>query len=536
MADQDPTIADRPEELIEIVTGAITDGTQVIAHDGFDVQAFDEAVEVFSRLDRTLRAVEKQIRTGSALLCDLFWSFNKAAPRIAPPAQLKPAYEINHQIITEIMSTAEWREIREIGTIGDQFASSLATIGACEKAIAALGAETISWINQLEEFSVEVEELFSKAEVLEELAATAKPERASCLRVQAEDVRTEAKEKQQTTEELIRQLNAMRGEREKRVRHAARRGLAEALTEIEQVNQAINAFAGGCNVGFGTGSVGSGSGNTLSAKEKLAIARQINKSAKLQKLAAISGRFTRIALQQQKTRVKHPPDEIISIKTGNEIERLLPAEMALITVPELEDLFYLKFAEGSLMQYDLDGHEPQGQGPIIVALDESGSMSAGHDGLTGEIWSKAVMLSLLSIARLQKRDFAVIHFSGDADLKVNLFPKGEGTPAEIIACAGFFYGGGTVFENWMNKALELVDGSQFEKADVICISDGIGYVSPEAVEQWKKRRTERSMRAYSVLIGTEHGEPLLKEISDAVFYLKDLSEDLPALEVIFSAV
>jgi hypothetical protein len=44
----------------------------------------------------------------------------------------------------------------------------------------------------------------------------------------------------------------------------------------------------------------------------------------MQQIAAVCGRFTRIALQQQKTRVKHLSDEGASIATGSEIERLPP--------------------------------------------------------------------------------------------------------------------------------------------------------------------------------------------------------------------
>jgi len=44
------------------------------------------------------------------------------------------------------------------------------------------------------------------------------------------------------------------------------------------------------------------------------------------------------------------------------------------------------------------------------------------------------------------------------------------------------------------------------------------------------------MRAYGILIGASQGEALLGEISEAVFRLDDLRGDLPALEVIFSAV
>jgi uncharacterized protein with von Willebrand factor type A (vWA) domain len=121
-------------------------------------------------------------------------------------------------------------------------------------------------------------------------------------------------------------------------------------------------------------------------------------------------------------------------------------------------------------------------------------------------------------------------------LRLDLFPKGEATPAEAIACADFFFNGGTVFEPWMKKALDLVDGARFGKADVICVSDGIGSVSQEARAEWARRRADRGMRAYGVLIGTDQGEALLEEIGDAVFHLDDLRGDLPALEVIFSSV
>jgi hypothetical protein len=45
-------------------------------------------------------------------------------------------------------------------------------------------------------------------------------------------------------------------------------------------------------------------------------------------------------------------------------------------------------------------------------------------------------------------------------LRLDLFPKGEATPAEVIVCAGFFWNSGMVFEPWLEKSLELVDGSQ----------------------------------------------------------------------------
>src|SRR5262245_3712267 len=103
----------------EFVAGAITDGSQAIPHDGFDVEIFAQAADDYARLNRTVEETEGAIRTGPALLRDLFWSFHKRVPRIAPIAPLSPAHELNRQILEQILSTTEWREMREGGTVGD---------------------------------------------------------------------------------------------------------------------------------------------------------------------------------------------------------------------------------------------------------------------------------------------------------------------------------------------------------------------------------------------------------------------------------
>src|SRR5262245_12978641 len=379
---QEPESVAETEEP-EIVAGTITDGSQAIAHDGFDVGTFEQAVGDYARLARTMEETATTIRTGSALLRDLFWSFHKRAPRIAPVAPLSPAHEINREIIEQIFSTTEWREMRESGTVGDPLSSAMATIGCAASAIAALDKETIRYLNQLHELSGEVERLFAQAESLDELAALAPgEERSEQLRREAAQARAVAAKKEKKAERLNRKLEESSEEREQQVRRAVRRGLAEAMAEVEQANDAIKAFGSGYDNDFGMEN-GNGGRNSLSTREKLVIAQQVGRSPKLQQIAAICGRFTRIALQQQKTRVKHPPDEIISITAGTNIERLLPGEIALLADPDLEDLFYLKFAERGLMQYDLIGHEPEGQGPIIIAIDESGSMMTDYGGMFG---------------------------------------------------------------------------------------------------------------------------------------------------------
>ena len=517
--------------MIDTRNEAFAAGSQVLAHDAYDVATFAQATEDFGRLERTVEESRATLGTAPALLRDLFWSFHKHAPRVAPMTTLNPAYELNQQIVEQVLATSEWQELRASGTVGDAFNSTLATLGVSQKTIAALGDETIRQANLLNELSSEIEQLYAQAETLDELAPQA-PD-SSCgreLGKQAEQARTTAQERTAQAEQVQAQLSAGGEKREQQVRQAARRGLKDALRDVEQTADAIKAFGGD---GWGTGD-GKSSHDTLSVKEKLKLAQHVNKSAKLQQIAAIAGRFKRIAWQQQRAKVKHPPDEITSVTLGNELARVLPSEMALLAEPQLEDLFYLKYAEASLAQYDLIGHEPQGQGPIILAIDESGSMTADYGGVTGEVWSKAVMLALLSIARLQGRDFAVIHFSGAGNLKVERFPKGMATPAQTMTCASHFFGGGTVFEPWMEQALAMIEEAAFEKADVICLSDGIAAVSVAMQVTWKEERAVRKTRAYGILIGTTQGEEVMEQLTDTVFCLDDLRADLPALESIFA--
>jgi hypothetical protein len=73
---QEPELVAEMEEP-ETVAGAITDGSQAIAHDGFDVETFEQAAGDYARLTRTVEETVGAIRTGAALLRDLFWSFHR---------------------------------------------------------------------------------------------------------------------------------------------------------------------------------------------------------------------------------------------------------------------------------------------------------------------------------------------------------------------------------------------------------------------------------------------------------------------------
>src|SRR5215471_2889040 len=514
----------------DIATGAIADGTQALQHDAYDVQEFDRAVKTYQRLAAAVSGAGEELSTAPALIRDLFWSFHKRTPRINENLALKPAFAVNRRILEEIMSTAEWRQLREAGSINDPMISAIATIGACERAIEALDPNSRSQINRLAAANEAAEKLFGQAGVLDELASQATAQQVEDLRKRAEKARADARRKEQAAEELEESLGADDDERDRAIRQAARQGMAEALDEADAIQNAIAAFGGGYSTGNGV----SGTPREMTAKEKIELAMRVMRSPKLKLIAEMCGRFTRIAMSVQKSRVNHPPSEITSITIGNDLARLLPGEVALLGDPDLEDLFYLKFAERLLLQYELEGRESEGRGPIILALDESGSMSETLGGVVKEVWGKSVMLGLLAIARRQKRDLAVIHFSGPDQLQSGVFPKGGCSPLELIDAVEFFFGGGTVFDRWMEEAARFVDQDRFDRADVIVISDGIASVSKGLEAEWWRRKAERRMRCYGVLIGEARGLEVLGRISDAVMTIDDLKQDQDVLETIFS--
>jgi len=517
-------------ENSDIATDAIADGTQALQHDAYDVQEFDCAVETYQRLAVAVNRAGEELSTAPALIRDLFWSFHKRAPRINESVTLKPAFAVNRQILEEIMSAAEWRQLREAGSINDSMISAIATIGACERAIDALDRDSRNRINRLAAANDAAEKLFGRADILDELASQATAQQVEHLRKRAARSRAAARRQERAAAEIEESLDTDDDERDRAIRLAARRGMAEALEEAEAIQNAIAAFGGG----YSTSDGGGGMPREMTAQEKIELAMRVMRSPRLKLIAEMCGRFTRIAMSVQKSRVNHPPSEITSITIGNDLAHLLPGEVALLGDPDLEDLFYLKFAERRLLQYELEGRESEGRGPIILALDESGSMSETLGGVVKEAWGKSVMLGLLAIARRQKRDLAVIHFSGPNQLRTSVFPKGESSPLNLIDEVEFFFGGGTVFDRWMEEAARLEDQDRFDCADVIVISDGIAFISKRAETEWWKRRAERKMRCYGILIGTDHGAEALGRISDAVMTLDDLKQDLDVLETIYA--
>jgi len=184
--------------------------------------------------------------------------------------------------------------------------------------------------------------------------------------------------------------------------------------------------------------------------------------------------------------------------------------------------FLKRLLEGKLLQYRLK--EEKGRGPLIVCLDGSSSMEGDK-----EIWSKAVCLSLVEIARRENRRFEVIVYSSKGGpikhFESRLREKRGMRDEDIIELAHYFPGGGTDFEDPLDRAIELLSESKFKKGDIVFITDGESDVGEDWLRVFLQEKARMNFQVFSVLVdltGRETAKSLSK-FSDRVTTVSKLT-------------
>jgi uncharacterized protein with von Willebrand factor type A (vWA) domain len=162
---------------------------------------------------------------------------------------------------------------------------------------------------------------------------------------------------------------------------------------------------------------------------------------------------------------------------------------------------------------------------MVVCLDGSSSMAGDK-----EIWSKAVTLTLLEIARRQRRLFRSICFSSDdmplQVLDLNAGHRYEAEMLKVMDLAEYFPGGGTDFQKPLDAALECLQRSKYKKGDIVFITDGECQVSAEWAENFRREKERLGFSLYSILIDVGPSSlGTLKEFSDRITTIKQLTGD-----------
>lgn len=266
-----------------------------------------------------------------------------------------------------------------------------------------------------------------------------------------------------------------------------------------------------------------GTGQRTPPGQKLELGRRLAGNEKLKKLARMVGRMKFNALALRKKVFERSSEELLEVEQGDALHRLLPHELLSLHHPVLRKDFYRRFLDQELIQYSLRGVEEKGKGPMIVCLDGSSSMSGDK-----EIWSKAVTLTLLEIARKQRRLFRSICFSS-ADtplqtLDMNARDRYEIETKAVMDLAEYFPGGGTDFQKPLDAALDCLRQSRFKKGDIVFITDGECQVDPQWAENFRDEKERLGFSLFSVLIDMGPASlGTLKEFSDRITTIRQLT-------------
>jgi len=215
-------------------------------------------------------------------------------------------------------------------------------------------------------------------------------------------------------------------------------------------------------------------------------------------------------------------EEIVGIKLGQELEHVLPSELALLSDPSTSILFDLKYIESRLMCFDMVGiqdtveqieieeevtvHEEDTKGPIVICVDTSGSMHGSPETI-----AKAVTLYLASTAHEEKRDCYLINFSTSIE---TLDLSGNYSIKTLMNFLRKSFHGGTDVAPAINHGIEVMQQDTYENADMLIISDFVMSHLPEKIITNIDSLREGGNRFYSLCIGNAFMSNRLSEIFD----------------------
>ncbi len=309
---------------------------------------------------------------------------------------------------------------------------------------------------------------------------------------------------------------------ESAVRQSLRRAIASAQEQIADAKN-VSAILGGAGSGAGTG----GASSPAVAVE---LARKVRNSAKLQKIVALAGRLQATARAKRATRSEYARSELVGTEQTGDVGRLLPSELAALGDPARATDLLRRVVERNALGYKLRGREKTAKGPIVIVIDQSGSMAEGDK----DAWSKAIALALLDAARTEHRSFGVVLYNGAVAHAVMYASTDKVSPGELLDLLSTAPAGGTDYAPALRQALDWIEaGGKLGKADVVHITDGEPSTR-SAPTDTLTRANKLGARIIGIGIATAGAK--LQTWSHEVACIDDVSRDTAAVDLIFDKI
>ena len=450
--------------------------------DSYDIRQFRGLLEQSTALVELQQIALEVGETGGPLIQDVFDGLFKPMPRMNK--NIGEAYGINSDVLEELMRTTEYAHLHSATSL-DEFGAALGTIS--------LGGPLLKVFREYKQQQESAEEAKREAEAKQKEAEQRGDQAAA---MDAGQRVSDAKGAQQANKD--------------RMRRSLRKEAQKASEDVENGKTAVSMVSE-------TWGTEQGQETIKTLGEKLTMAEALLKNSRFRMIARLLGRIRIISDRVQMSKAEYEVGEIVDITIGNDIGRLLPSEMMMLKNPRLKRAFMRKYFEHSLLEYNVKSLVPSGKGPVVVAIDESGSMM--RFGGAKLYWAKAVFVALAKIAQQQKRALAVVRFASSADIAVKVWPHAQIKLTEVIDVANRAFNGGTSFERPFAEAIDILRTAEFMRGDLAFITDGECALSESRATEYVKIKQAIGFRAIGVLVGEGSFDTQTERVLDAVTHV-----------------
>jgi uncharacterized protein with von Willebrand factor type A (vWA) domain len=490
-----------------------------------EVDSYDR--KLFSELEGTSEELKNLIDRGSNLLpdfrslvMDLFASFFKLNVLIRRRDGDNERLSLGRMIIEIAHSSETYKSLRE-ETALDGFKSAAATL--------VLGEELIKWIKSEEGMSKKtllreweigageqsLKEYEEQLKTWEEVNKVKSLENINSgkLKHQKKNADFKLNAMEGELKDLVKEQEKILAKFEKKIEKQLQSSMDIAADKVEGAEHELREW--GSSMGIPV---------EKALGKKIDLASKLIKSQKLRKLSNMVGSLREEMLTSRRKVWSKMGSEVYNVSNGSDLGRMIPSELLTLSHKYLRKDFMKRFIEKKLLQYHL--RLEKGRGPLVVCLDGSSSMSGEK-----EIWSKAVCMTLLDYAKRQRRKFTVIVYSAKGSPLKYFESRARNRwgmlEDDILELAEYFPGGGTDFQDPLDKASELLNLSKFKRGDVVFITDGECDVSDDWLNGFLELKHRLKFKIYSVLIDLTGRESpgALKKFSDRITTVSRLTSN-----------
>jgi uncharacterized protein with von Willebrand factor type A (vWA) domain len=515
----------------------VRNATDAVRQDTYDHDLFNELLIEAPALAEVVARLGQDVDYAPDIVRDTLMQFWKGDPHVRARAEMDERRLVQHAVATDVQGSDDLAEARSY-TQHDRYGAAMATIGVSKKVheFARKHGQAIEDAKREKEEAEQAEQEAREAaeqaaEALEpddegsENAPITDPDFHGPLTTEQQAVVdaleaavTQLGQAQRANEQATQQLEDQAVLAQQALAVPVDAAITEAAEKLEEEQQLFSMWG-----------VSDGELQEMDFEQRAALAATLREN-KMSKFVDLIGRFKLMAAAQRVKKVEYGRDQVVGVELSNDLSRVVMAELSNLAMGDddlaemLELDFYRRLAEGQLLSKEYVGEEKVGKGAIICLLDNSGSMSIEHQGVTREAWGKALALAALDTARRQGRQFVGINFSSRRQVSVHRFIPGHYAVTDVLRFAQEFWGGGTDFEAPLDRAIEVLEdefnGKGKEKGDLMLVTDGECGVNPNWMTTYLARKQKLNFRTFGILIGDDGGdrwdEGTLAALSDNV--------------------